>query len=87
MVGRNTDHSKWRCKTWKFLNDNSETKCTRCKDEKQVYKDKAVFGGASSKKRIQEKALGVKPSRIAKPTKPKIEEEKKQGIFTIFTAI
>ena len=28
-----------------------ETKCSRCKDEKKVHKDKAVFGGANAKKR------------------------------------
>mmetsp|Transcript_23081 Transcript_23081/g.26462 ORF Transcript_23081/g.26462 Transcript_23081/m.26462 type:complete len:118 (+) Transcript_23081:1-354(+) len=25
MVGKNVDHSKWRCKTCKFLNDINET--------------------------------------------------------------
>ena len=82
MVGRNTDHSKWRCKICKFLNDNSETKCTRCKEEKQVYKDKAVFGGASAKKRITDRAIGAKPSRVPKTSKIKKNEEEKEQTGT-----
>lgn len=76
MVGRNTDHSKWRCKVCKFLNPNSETKCSRCKEDKQVYKDKAVFGGANAKKRNLDRQRGVKPKKkVAKP-----EEDKQPGM-------
>ena len=73
MVGKNTDHSKWRCKVCKFLNDNTDSKCTRCHEEKQVYTDKAVFGGASSKKRDMMRAQGVKGDKAAK--KPHEEEK------------
>ncbi len=75
MVGRNTDHSKWRCSTCKFLNDINDSKCSRCKDEKKVFKDKSVFGGANAKKRISDRSRGVKPTK-----KPKKEESKQPGM-------
>ena len=77
MIGKNTDHSKWRCKVCKFLNDVEETKCTMCKEEKQVYTDKAIFGGANTKKRTNER--GIEGFKESKPiTKPK-EERKEEG--------
>jgi len=60
------------------LNENTENKCTRCKDEKKVYVEKSNFGGANSKKRNADRTRGYKPAR-----KPMKEEEKKQaGIFS-----
>lgn len=38
----------------------TETNCTKCHEEKQVYTDKPIFGGAASKKRDLDRAKGVK---------------------------
>lgn len=63
------DNDKWRCKTCKFLNDNSEAKCTFWHEEKKVMVEKSVFGGASTKKRA-EKAPAAQPKSINQKVLP-----------------
>jgi hypothetical protein len=83
VVGRNIDRSKWRCSICKFLSDNSESKCTRCHEEKQVYTDKPIFGGAASKKRNLDKGKGVKVRERGAKVGEKLhnKEEEKTGKF------
>lgn len=78
MIGKNTDYSKWRCKICKFLNDVADTQCSMCHEEKQVLTDKAIFGGANTKKRITEKATGgAKESQSTHKNKEEKKEESK----------
>ena len=40
-VGINTDKTRWRCKTCKFLNDEENEKCHMCRDEKHILQEES----------------------------------------------